>query len=93
MITNVYIIRKGLDSFFVIDPESDNWSWSPDIEEATIFITPDKAESTRISRKTGNDTYVYEMPYSVPTTQQRRKKITKKRIKRRIKKSKPKNKR
>lgn len=78
MITNVYIIRKGLDSFFVLDPESDNWSWSPDIDEATIFTTPDKAESIRLTRKTGADTYVYEMPYSIPTTQRRKKKSQKK---------------
>ena len=84
MITDVYIIRKGLGEFFVLDPESDNWSWTPDIEEATIFLTPNKAEETIIKRKTGSDTYVYQMPYSVLTPQQRKKKPYK-RPKRKIK--------
>ena len=85
MITDVYIIRKGLGEFFVLDPESDNWSWTPDIEEATIFLTPNKAEETIVKRKTGNDTYVYQIPYSVPTPQQRKRKIKGKPVKRKIK--------
>lgn len=78
MMTEVYIIRKGLDKFFMLDPESDNWTWETDIDDATIFLTPEKAEEIRIQRRTGNDSYVYQMPYSIPTPQQRKKRSSKK---------------
>jgi hypothetical protein len=93
MMTEVYIIRKGLDKFFMLNPEGDNWTWESDMDDATIFLTPEKAEEVRLQRKTGNDSYVYQMPYSVPSPQQRKKKPYKKpkrKIKSRvIKKGKP----
>ena len=85
MMTEVYIIRKGLDKFFMLNPEADNWTWETDIDDATIFLTPEKAEETKLQRKTGNDSYIYQMPYSIPTPQQRKRKIKGKPVKRKIK--------
>jgi hypothetical protein len=78
MIADVYIIRKDLNKFFVLDPETDNWEWSPDLEEATIYSTPDAAELTLTQRKLGNDAYIYQLPYAIVQPQQRKKKTSKK---------------
>lgn len=90
MITQVYIIRKDLNKFFSLDPETDNWEWSPNLEEATIYTTPDKAELIRSQRKLGDDTYIYQMPYSMPEPQLRKRKQTKKPKGRTIRKGKSK---
>jgi hypothetical protein len=87
MMVDVYIIRKGLDEFFVYNPDEDNWSWGYDIDDATIFSTPEKAEAIRVQKKTGTESYVFKTPYFVPDVQQRKKRISKK-PKRKIK-SKP----
>jgi len=89
MITDVYIIRKDMDKFFVLDSESDNWEWSKNLDEATIFSTPDKAQQVKLQRKTGDDTYIYQMPYSITQPQQRKKRKSKKLTGRIIKKGKP----
>lgn len=78
MMTEVYIIRKGMNDFFLYNPDDDNWEWTKDIEEATIYATPEKAEAAKLLKKTGEDTYVFKIPYSVPNLQQRKKKISKK---------------
>lgn len=87
MLTNVYIIRKDLDKFFVLDPETDNWEWSKNLEDATIYATPAKAEESMMEKKTGATSYVYEIPYSIAQPQQRRKKSSKKPKGRAIKKT------
>jgi hypothetical protein len=84
MMVDVYIIRKGLDEFFVYNPDEDNWSWGSNIDDATIFSTPEKAEAIRVQKKTGTESYVFKIPYFVPNVQQRKKK-TYKRPKRKIK--------
>lgn len=84
MLTNVYIIRKDLDKFFVLDPETDNWEWSKNLDDATIYLTPTKAEETMMEKKTGATSYVYEIPYSIAQPQQRKKRKTVKKPKGRI---------
>lgn len=78
MLTNVYIIRKDLDKFFVFDPENDNWEWSKNLDDATIYQTPTQAEETIRTQKTGIESYVYEIPYSITQPQPRRKRLSKK---------------
>jgi hypothetical protein len=78
MIADVYIIRKDMNKFFVLDPETDNWEWSSDLEEATIFSTPGAAELIIPQRKLGTDAYVYQLPYAIVQPQQRKKKMSKK---------------
>jgi hypothetical protein len=78
MIADVYIIRKDMNKFFVLDPETDNWEWSSDLEEATIFSTPGTAELVIPQRKLGADAYVYQLPYAIVQPQQRKKKTSKK---------------
>jgi hypothetical protein len=90
MLTNVYIIRKDLDKFFIIDPETDNWEWSKNLEDATIYATAAKAEESMMEKKTGATSYVYEIPYSIAQPQQRKRKVTKKPKGRIIKKGKSK---
>jgi hypothetical protein len=84
MIADVYIIRKDMNKFFVLDPDTDNWEWSTDLEEATIYSTPNAAELAIIQRKLGTDAYVYQLPYAIVQPQQRKKKTSKK-IKRVVK--------
>jgi len=93
MLTNVYIIRKDLDKFFVLDPETDNWEWSKNLDDATIYATPSKAEETMMEKKTGVTSYIYEIPYSISQPQQRKRKINKKPKGRTIRKGKYKKKR
>jgi hypothetical protein len=78
MMVDVYIIRKGMDEFFVYNQDEDNWIWGNNIDDATIFSTPEKAETIRVQKKTGTDSYVFKTPYFVPNVQQRKKKLSKK---------------
>jgi len=80
MITNVYVIRKNMDKFFVIDPDTGNWEWSMNLDDATIYDTSDEANSVKLQKRTGEDSWIFEMPYYKPT-------ITQSRKKRKIKKS------
>lgn len=89
MLTNVFIIRKNMNKFFVMDPDTGNWDWTMNLEDATIFPTTEKAETAKIQKNIDSDAWIYEIPYSV-TTQSRKKKSTSKKrsVKRIIKKKK-----
>lgn len=78
MISNVYIIRAkdSMFKFFAIDPETGNWNWVNNLEDATVFQNSNVAESTRM-QKTPTDTYVYEIPFSIAKPQERKKKSSK----------------
>lgn len=80
MITYVYIIRSkdNMNKFFEIDPLTGNWDWTKDLEDATIFQTAIKAESMRLEKLKDEDSYVYEIPYSIVQPQARKKKSSKK---------------
>lgn len=85
MIVDVFIIRKGMRDFLVVDPETDNWEWTQNLDDATVYKTQEKAEMDKLQKKLGSDAWVYQIPYSV--TQSRKKKSTKKKpVKRSIKK-------
>jgi len=84
MIVDVFIIRKGMRDFLLVDPETDNWDWTQNLDDATIYKTQEKAEMDKLQKKL-DDAWIYRIPYSV--TQQRKKKSTKKKpVKRSIKK-------
>jgi hypothetical protein len=85
MIIDVFIIRKGMRDFLLVDPETNNWDWTQNLDDATIYQTQEKAELDKLQKKLGTDAWVYQIPYSV--TQQRKKKSTKKKpVKRSVKK-------
>lgn len=80
MIEDVYIIRstENMNKFFKLDPDTGNWDWTRNLEEASIYKTPDKAEQIRTSKITNEESYIYQIPYFIAQPQQRKKKITKK---------------
>lgn len=91
MISYVYIIRpkNNMNKFFILDPDTGNWDWTTNLEDATMFQTANSAESVITQKLAGEDAYVYEIPYSVAQPQSRKKKkikpktkIHKKKIKR-----------
>lgn len=73
-----------------MDPDTGNWDWTTNLEDATIFQKSDQAETTKIQKSLDADSWIYEIPYSIVQPQARKKKsISKKRsIKRIIKKRK-----
>jgi hypothetical protein len=91
MLTNVFIIRKDMNKFFAMDPDTGNWNWTTTLEDATIFQKADQAETIKAQKNLDMDTYIYEIPYSITQPQARKKKATKRKpVKRIIKKSKSK---
>lgn len=80
MIEDVYIIRstEDMNKFFKLDPDTGNWDWTRNLEEASIYKTPDKAEEIRTIKITNEQSYVYQIPYFIAQPQQRKKKINKK---------------
>jgi hypothetical protein len=79
MITSVYIIRSkdSMNKFFELDPDTGNWDWTKNLESATIFQTPDKAAIMQTQKLANEDTYIYEIPYSIVQPQSRKKKSSK----------------
>jgi len=80
MIEDVYIIRsiEDMNKFFKLDPDTGNWDWTRNLEEASIYKTPDKAEQIRATKITNEPSYIYQIPYFIAQPQQRKKKINKK---------------
>lgn len=90
MITNVYIIRptNDMNKFFELDPETGNWKWTTNLEDATMFQSAEKATEIKTQKlPVGVNAYIYEIPYSVAQPQARKKKSNKKTIKRKSKKT------
>jgi hypothetical protein len=80
MITYVYIIRtrNNMNNFFEIDPDTGNWDWIKNLENATMFQTADKATAVQLQKIPPEDNaYIYEIPYSVAQPQSRKKKSIK----------------
>jgi len=91
MIINVFIVRHGMGEFLEIDPETGNWGWTKNLDDASIYQTQEEAEAIKLQRNLGEDAWVYQMPKSVDVVaaQQRKKKIKKsKMVRKSIKKSK-----
>lgn len=87
MIVNVFIIRRGMREFLEVDNESDNWNWTENLDEATIYQTQDAAQTDLLHKRLGPEVWIYQIPYSITQTQLRKKKSIKKRpVKRSIKK-------
>lgn len=77
MIVDVFIIRNGMNKFFTVDPETGNWDWTKNLEDATIYQTPDKAEEVKLQKNLGDAAWVYQIPYSIVNPPQRKKKPAK----------------
>jgi hypothetical protein len=75
MIEDVYIIRssENMNKFFKLDPDTGNWEWTPNLEEASIYKTPDKAEQIKTAKITVEQAYIYQIPYFIAQPQQRHK--------------------
>jgi hypothetical protein len=84
MIVDVFIIRKDMNKFLLIDPETGNWDWTKNLEEATIYQTQEKAEEVKLQRNLGDTAWVYQIPYSIVNPPQRKKKSLKIKSKRKI---------
>lgn len=88
-VREVYIIRKDLDKFFTLDTETNNWSWTKNLEDADMYIAPELAESIKTQRHLGIDTWVGSIPLSDKDSgkvlSQRKKKSVKKSVKRKTK--------
>lgn len=90
MLTNVFIIRKDMNKFFSMDPDTGNWNWTTNLEDATIFQKADQADAVKLQKNLDLDSWVYEIPYSITQPQARKKKASKRKpVKRTIKKRKP----
>jgi hypothetical protein len=79
MIVDVFIIRNGMRDFLVIDPDTGNWDWSKNLEDATIYKTADEANVVKLQKKLGDDAWVYQMPYSITQSRRKRKTVKPKR--------------
>ena len=79
MISYVYIIRSkdNMFKFFALNPDTGNWEWVSNLEDATIFQTANAAELIRTQKLSKEDTYVYEIPFSIAKPQERKRKYTK----------------
>jgi len=68
-----------MGEFLEIDPETGNWGWTKNLDDASIYQTQEEAEAIKLQRNLGEDAWVYQMPKSVDVVaaQQRKKKIKK----------------
>jgi len=79
-----FIIRRGTDQYFILNSDG-SIDWSKNLEDATIYDTQAEAQSVKMRKETGEDTWVYSIPhyvskYAIPTstpTQSRKKKPSK----------------
>lgn len=87
-VIQVSIIRKDLDKFFAVDAETNNSTWTKNIEDADMYAAPELAEGVKTQRNLGPETWVGQIPLSDKDAgkvlTQRKKKLTKKLIKRKI---------
>jgi hypothetical protein len=85
MIKDVYIIRQGMYKFFEIDKDTGNWDWTKNLEDATVYATPNEAELIKEQKSLDPDTWIYQMPYSI-INPQRKKKPSKPKTRKHVKK-------
>jgi len=89
-VIQVSIIRKDLDKFFAVDTETNNSTWTKNIEDADMYVAPELAEAVKAQRNLGPETWVGQIPLSDKDSgkvlMQRKKKLIKKSVKRKIKK-------